>query len=173
MIAKAGKSSWRELRWILFCCLCLFYGALNCLDIFWIHVYSIKCVKKVNFWCTRRGARDGAVVWALPSHQRGPGSNPGVDAICWLSLLSALSFAFKCFSPGTPGFSSPQKLTFPNSNSTRIQVDEEPLCEFATSKSLFIYLFIYWKELFFRLAKKFGRQVECSYSKSLSPATGR
>ena len=31
----------------------------------------------------------------------------------------------------------------PNSNSTRNQVDEEPLCGSATSKSLFIYLFIY------------------------------
>ena len=28
-----------------------------------------------------RGARDGAVVRALASHQCGPGSNPGVDAI--------------------------------------------------------------------------------------------
>ena len=46
------------------------------------------------------------------------------------------------FSPGTPVFPSPQKLTFPNSNSTRNQVDKEPLCGCATSKSLFIYLFI-------------------------------
>ena len=46
------------------------------------------------------------------------------------------------FSPGTPVFPSPQKPTFPNSNSTRNQVDEETLCGCATSKSLFI-LFIY------------------------------
>ena len=46
------------------------------------------------------------------------------------------------FSPGTLVFPSPQKPTFPNSNSTRNQVDEEPLCGCATSKSLFI-LFIY------------------------------
>ena len=31
----------------------------------------------------------------------------------------------------------------PNSNSTRNQVDEEPLSGCTTSKSLFIYLFIY------------------------------
>ena len=45
----------------------------------------------------------------------------------------------------------------PNSNSTRNQVDEEPLCGSATSKSLFIdlliYLFIYlftrWYNLYF------------------------
>ena len=83
------------------------------------------------------------MVRALASHQCGPGSNPGVHAICGLSLLLVLSFAPRGFSPGTPVFPSPQKPTFPNSNSTRNQVDEEPLCGCATSKSLFIYLFIY------------------------------
>ena len=38
---------------------------------------------------------------------------------------------------------SPQKPTFPISNSTRNQVDEEPLCGCATCKSLFIYLFLF------------------------------
>ena len=71
--------------------------------------------------------RDGVVVRALASQQRGPGSNPGVDAICGLSLLLLLSFAPRGFFPGTPVFPSPQKPTFPNSNSTRNQVDEEPL----------------------------------------------
>ena len=89
------------------------------------------------------GARDGAVVTALASHQCGPGSNPGVDVICGLSLLLVLSFAPRGFSPGTSVFPSPQKPAFPNSNSTRNQVDEEPLCGCATFKSLFIYLFIY------------------------------
>ena len=83
-----------------------------------------------------------AVVRALASHQCGRGSNPGVDAICGLSLLLVLSFAPRGFSPGTPVFPSPQKPTFPNSNSTRIQVDEEPLCGCATCKSLFIYLLL-------------------------------
>ena len=31
------------------------------------------------------GSKGGAVVRALASHQCGPGSNPGVDAICGLS----------------------------------------------------------------------------------------
>ena len=53
--------------------------------------------------------------------------DPGVDAICVLSLLLVLSFAARGFLPGTPVFPSPQKPTFPNSNSTRNQVDEEPL----------------------------------------------
>ena len=87
------------------------------------------------------GARHGAVVRALASHQCGPGSSPRVDAICGLSLLLVLSLAPRRFSAGTPVFSSPQKPTFPNSNSTRNQVDKEPLCGCATSKSLFIYYY--------------------------------
>ena len=59
------------------------------------------------------------------------------------NLLLVLSLAPRGFSPGTPVFPSPQKPTLPNSNSTRNQVDEEPLCGCATSQSLFIYLFIY------------------------------
>ena len=80
-----------------------------------------------------KGARDGAVVRALASHQCGPGSNTGVDAIYGLSLLLVLSFAPRAFSPGTQVFPFPQKPTFSNSNTIRNQVDEEPLCGCATS----------------------------------------
>ena len=58
-------------------------------------------------------------------------------------LLLVLSFAPRGFSPSPPVFPSPQKPAFSNSNLTRNQEDEEPLCGCATSKSLFIYLFIY------------------------------
>jgi len=61
--------------------------------------------------------KGGAVVRALASHQCGPGSNPGVDAICGLSLLLVLSLAPRGFSPGTPVFPSPCKPTLSNSNS--------------------------------------------------------
>ena len=67
----------------------------------------------------KRGSRDGAVVRALASHQCGPGSIPGPGVICGLSLLLVLVFAPRGFSPGTPVFPSPQKPTFPNSNSIR------------------------------------------------------
>ena len=50
-------------------------------------------------------------------------------------------FALRGFSPGIPAFPSPQKPTFPNFNSIRIQVDEELLCGSTSSKQLFIYLF--------------------------------
>ena len=53
----------------------------------------------------------------LASHQCGPGSNPGVDAICGLSLLLVLSLAARGFSPGTSVFPSPQKQTLLNCNS--------------------------------------------------------
>ena len=66
-----------------------------------------------------------------------------VPLICGLSLMLVLSFAPIGFSAATPVFPSPQKPTFRNSNSTRNQVDEEPLSGYATFKSLFIiYLFI-------------------------------
>ena len=57
-----------------------------------------------------------------------------------------LPLAPRGFSSGTPVVPSPQKPTFPNSNATRNQVDEEPLCGGATSKSFFIiiYLYIYY-----------------------------
>ena len=112
--------------------------------------------RKKNFWDpppllpeglnTPPWSMGAAVVKALASHQCGRGSNPGVDAICGLSLLLVLSLAPRGFSPGTPVFPSPKKPTFPNSNSTRNQVDEEPPSGCATCKSLFIYfyLFIYW-----------------------------
>ena len=80
------------------------------------------------------------MVRALASHQCGPGSNPGIFAICGLSLLLVPSLAPKGFSPGTPVFPSPLKPTCLNFNSTRNQADEEPLCGWASSKSLFINL---------------------------------
>ena len=78
------------------------------------------------------------MVRALAFYQCGPGSNPRVDTIRGLRLL----LVPRGFFPGTPVFPSPQKPILPNSNSTRNQVDEEPLCGCSTSKSLFIYLFI-------------------------------
>ena len=93
------------------------------------------------------GVRDGTVVRALASHQYGLGSNPGVDAICGLSLLLVVSSlpCSKKFLSGYSGFPLSSKTNI--SNSTRNQVDKEPLCGFATPKSLFVInlliLFIY------------------------------
>ena len=56
----------------------------------------------------------------------------------WVEFVVGSLLCSDWFCPGTPVFPSLQKPTFPNSNSTRNQVDEEPLYGCATSKSLFI-----------------------------------
>ena len=66
-----------------------------------------------------------------------------VIMICGLCLLSVISLALRGFSPGSPVFLSPQKPTFPNSNSSRNQVDEKQLAGCATSKSLLLLFIIY------------------------------
>ena len=48
------------------------------------------------------------------------GPNPGVDAICGLSLLLVLSLAPRGFSPGTPVFPSLQKT-----NTSKFQFETE------------------------------------------------
>ena len=92
---------------------------------------------------------------------------PASTPLCGLSLLLVLSLAPRGFSPGTPVFPFPQKPTFPDSNSTRNQVDEEPLCGGATCKSLFIYLFIYLGGG--RKARKRGKGKGASYQLSSIP----
>ena len=63
-----------------------------------------------------------------------------VIMICELGLLLLISLALRGSSLGSAVFPSPQKPTFPNSNSTRNQVDEEPLGGCAASKSLLLLL---------------------------------
>ena len=87
------------------------------------------------------------MVRALASHQCCPGSTPGVNAICGLSLLLVLSLALRGFSPGTPVFPSTQKLTLPNSNS--IWNARTCLNEFIWTPRCFvgkqaIYIFFLW-----------------------------
>ena len=45
----------------------------------------------------------------------------------WVEFVVGSHLCSESFSSGTQVFPSPQKPTFPNSNSTRNQVDEEPL----------------------------------------------
>ena len=52
------------------------------------------------------GSRDGAVVRALVSNQCGPGSIPGLGAICGLSLLLVRVLASRRFPPDAPIFPS-------------------------------------------------------------------
>ena len=84
----------------------------NKLNWFWRYMNMSNLISRL-LW----GSKGSAVVRALSSHHCGPGSNPGVDAICGLSLLLVLSLVPRGFSPGTPVFPSPQKPTLPNPNS--------------------------------------------------------
>ena len=76
------------------------------------YILWFKFILGLNFISPLGGARDGTVVRALASHQCGPGSNPGVEAICGLSLLLVLSLAWRGLSPGTLVFPSPQNQHF-------------------------------------------------------------
>ena len=83
------------------------------------------------------GSKGGAVVRAVASHQCGLRSNPGIYRChVWVEFVVA---GARGFSLGTLVF--PSQTYFPNSNSTRNQVNEEPLHGCPTSKSLFKYLF--------------------------------
>ena len=104
---------------------------------------------------------ESAVVRAFTSYQCGAGSNRGVDSIFGLSLVLAFSFAPRGFSPGTPVFASPYKQTFPNSNSTRNQVDEEPLLKWMCYVSIVIYLII----LFQASQREVDRDFQSVYSR--------
>ena len=99
------------------------------------------------------GSKGGAVVRALVSHQCCPGSTPDVDAIFGLSLLLVLSLAPRGFSPGSPVFPSPQKLTLPNSNSiwnarTRFSEFTELLCASWVNKQFTIFVLQFLSRLF-------------------------
>ena len=103
------------------------------------------------------GSKGGAVVRALTSQKFGPGSNPGVKAICGLSLLLVLSLAPRGLSPCTPVFLSPKKWTLPNSNSiwnARKRLNEflrTPKCFVGKQISNYNLQDVRWTDLFFRL----------------------
>ena len=95
--------------------------------------YSEQLFKKCKcyVWGGEQGWRSGESARLPPMW---PGFKSRRPRHMWVEFAGG-------FSPGTPVFPSPEKPTFPNSNSTRNQVDEEPLCGCASCKSLFIYLF--------------------------------
>ena len=79
------------------------------------------------------GSKGGAVVRALASHQCGPGSNPGVNTICGLSLLLVLSLAPRGFFFGYSGFPLSS-----NTNSSKFQFDLERILSAPCLKKLLL-----------------------------------
>ena len=95
-----------------------------------------------------RGFSQGTPVFLPPRppllHQCVPGSIPGPGVICGLSLLLLLSLlreVFLCLLQFSPLLKN-QHFLIPIRTG---MVDEEPLCGCATTKSLFIYLFILYE----------------------------
>ena len=81
------------------------------------------------------------MVRALSSHQFGPGFKSQCQRHMWVEFVVGSLPCSERFFSGYSGFPSPQKPTFPNSNSTSNEVEEVRQSGCATSKSLFI-LFI-------------------------------
>ena len=73
-----------------------------------------------------------------------------LDSSCGLSFLLVLSFALRDISPVTLS-SSLLKINISNSNSTRNQLDEEPLSGCVTSMSLLIIYYYYYFIIFYLL----------------------
>ena len=94
----------------------------------------------------------GSKGWRSGESARPPPMWPGFKSrrrrhMCVEVVAGSILCSERLFS-GYSGFfvsSKIKKPTFPNSNSTKNQVDEEPLSGCATSKSLFIYLFHLFK----------------------------
>ena len=102
-------------------------------DTSWSRITKTKNLK-LKFWTNLRHMWVEFVVGSLPCSER--------------------------FFSGYSGFPVSSKTNIPNSNSTRNQVDEEPLCGCVTCKFLFIYLFI----LFLSAVQG----CTCSYKERLS-----
>ena len=105
------------------------------------------------------GRYGGAVVTALASHQCGPGSNPGVEAICGLSFLLVLSCAPKRFSPGTPFFPLSSKANIFKFQFRRGILAEEQLCACAISKRRYLRMYLFLSFSFCGYFKKYKMQT--------------
>ena len=112
----------------------------------------------IDFFIYVNERKVDVVARALASHQCGPGSNPGVDIICGLSLLLILFLAPRGFSPGTPVLPSSQKPTLPNSNSiwnARTQFKEylrTPKCFVSKQITICIFFSLYFVRICLRMA---------------------
>ena len=83
-----------------------------------------------------RGSRDGTEVRALASHQCGPGSSPGFDVRCGLSLSLVRSRpCSERFFSGYSGFPLSSKTNISKFQFDLHTVDEKPPCGCATANS--------------------------------------
>ena len=116
-----------------------------------VHSYLVHFAynAKVIFFptmCNTTVIRFGEQGWRSGESARLPPMWPGFNSRrrrhVWVEFVVGSLPCSERFFSGYSGFPLSSKTNiFPNSNSTRNQVDEEPLCGCATCKSLFIYLF--------------------------------
>ena len=104
----------------------------------WFSLWGRKREERVlrtkNSMVCKARSYGGAVKRAVASHQYGQGLNPGVRAICGLSLLLVLSFAPRGFSPGTLVFLLSLKPSI-----YKFQFEQQPaLWRCVTFKSSFV-----------------------------------
>ena len=106
----------------------------SCFNFYWLYIFKQCYILYFLYHCTNYLSQPlgcdvtfeinystiqlkfGEQGWRSGESAR-PGSIPGPGVMCGLSLLLVLFSAPRGFSPGTPVFPSPQKPTFPNSNS--------------------------------------------------------
>ena len=89
-----------------------------------------------SYWIGGRNTKMGSKGWRSGESTHLPPMWPRSQRHMWVGFfVGSLLCSARGFSQATPVFLSPQKPTFPNSNSIRNRVDEEPLCGCATSKS--------------------------------------
>ena len=102
-----------------FYCRTTFFTCLNITNLphSWCITVGNLTLKLLGIQGQEQESKGGAKLRALSPCSCGPGSNPGIDTICGLSLLSVYYLAPRGFSPGTSVFPSPYKTTLPNFNS--------------------------------------------------------
>ena len=110
---------------------------------------NINCINSFIHW----GARDGAVVRTLTSHQCGLGSNPGFDAICGLKYYCC------CFSPLLREVYL-RVLRF--SPLFKFQFDQESGRRRATLWMCYLQIIIYFMLFYFICIH--GKDTNCVYS---------
>ena len=88
------------------------------------------------------GSRDGVVVRALTSHQRGLGLIPRPSVVCGMSLLLLLSPSLRVFS-GFSGFPPSIKTITPNNNLIWNQWTNSHSVDLPLQIHIYLFYFIY------------------------------
>lgn len=84
-------------------------------------VFNKQHIVVIDIFYGQHNFINDAHIWGQERIKKGVNAISGCWVSCWFSPYSERFFS------GNSGFPAPQKSTFPNSNSTRNEVDEESL----------------------------------------------